>query len=203
MRFRREISPPGACDGAFALGTVPSLVALGWFAGSWKGKSGVSSFTWPARRSSFLHYEFRERLQPHGLAVLTYNGGAASDSASAASYDGQTQTISMSIGASGYSPNSFTLRAGEPTRWTVDATNASGCQMAIVSSSLGINKSLSTGENVIEFTAPIEPGTYQFSCPMGMYAGSLTLSHHKYGKIKDIDCGNALRFLRFAHRKRA
>jgi sulfite exporter TauE/SafE len=158
--------------GAFALGTVPSLVALGWFAGSWKGKSGRFFFHLAGAAVIVLGImNFGNGYNLMGLPVLTYNNAAASDSASAASYDGQTQTISMSIGASGYSPNSFTLRAGEPTRWTVDATNASGCQMAIVSSSLGINKSLSTGENVIEFTAPIEPGTYQFSCPMGMYRG--------------------------------
>ena len=108
-----------------------------------------------------------------GLPVLSYNGGDALESASAASDDGQTQTIAMSIGPSGYSPDSFTLRAGEPTRWTVDATNASGCQMGIVSRSLGINKTLAAGENVIEFTAPAEPGTYQFSCPMGMYRGQI------------------------------
>jgi len=162
--------------GAFALGTVPSLVALGWFAGSWKGKSGRFFFHLAGAAVIVLGImNFGNGYNLMGLPVLTYNGGAASDSASAASYDGQTQTISMSIGASGYSPNSFTLRAGEPTRWTVDATNASGCQMAIVSSSLGINKSLSTGENVIEFTAPIEPGTYQFSCPMGMYRGQFNV----------------------------
>jgi len=28
---------------------------------------------------------------------------------------------------------------------------------------------------VIEFTAPIEPGTYQFSCPMGMYRGQFNV----------------------------
>ncbi len=162
--------------GAFALGTVPSLVALGWLAGSWKGKSGRFFFHLAGAAVIVLGImNFGNGYNLMGLPVLTYNGGAASDSASAASYDGQTQTISMSIGASGYSPNSFTLRAGEPTRWTVDATNASGCQMAIVSSSLGINKPLSTGENVIEFTAPIEPGTYQFSCPMGMYRGQFNV----------------------------
>jgi len=162
--------------GAFALGTVPALVALGWFAGSWKGKSGRFFFRLAGAAVIVLGIiNFGNGYSLMGLPVLSYGTGTAFDSASAAADDGQTQTISMSIGPNGYSPASFTLRAGEPTRWTVDATNASGCQMGIVSRSLGINKSLAVGENVIEFTAPAEPGTYQFSCPMGMYRGQFNV----------------------------
>jgi sulfite exporter TauE/SafE len=162
--------------GAFALGTVPALVALGWFAGSWKGKSGRFFFRLAGAAVIILGIiNFRNGYSLMGLPVLTYNAGAADPAGVAAADDGQTQTIGMAIGASGYSPDSFTLRAGEPTRWTVDATNASGCQMGLVSRSLGINKTLAAGENVIEFTAPAEPGTYQFSCPMGMYRGQINV----------------------------
>jgi plastocyanin domain-containing protein len=110
-----------------------------------------------------------------GLPVLTYGNDSSALAGPVTASDGQTQTIDMSIGPNGYAPNSFTLRAGAPTRWTIDATNASGCQMAIVSRSLGLNKTLSAGDNVIEFTAPSSPGTYSFSCPMGMYRGQFNV----------------------------
>lgn len=162
--------------GAFALGTVPSLLALGWFAGSWKGKSGRFFFRLAGAAVVVLGIiNFGNGYSLMGLPVLSYGSAPAPDAASVASDDGQTQTIGMSIGPSGYSPAVFTLRAGEPTRWNVDATNASGCQMAIVSRSLGLNKALSAGENAIEFTAPAQPGTYQFSCPMGMYRGTIVV----------------------------
>jgi sulfite exporter TauE/SafE len=162
--------------GAFALGTVPSLFALGVFAGSWKGNSGRFFFRLAGAAVVVLGIiNFGNGYSLMGLPVLSYNNAPAPDAASVAADDGQTQTINMSIGPNGYSPATFTLRAGEPTRWSVDATNASGCQMAIVSRSLGLNKALSAGENVIEFTAPAEPGTYQFSCPMGMYRGTIVV----------------------------
>ncbi len=160
--------------GAFALGTVPALVALGWFADSWKGKSGRFFFRLAGAALVVLGViNFGNGYNLMGLPVLSYNAAPGSEAASFASDDGQTQTVSMTIGPNGYSPDSFTLRANEPTRWLIDATNASGCQMAIVSRSLGLNQALNAGENVIEFTAPAAPGTYQFSCPMGMYRGQI------------------------------
>jgi plastocyanin domain-containing protein len=89
--------------------------------------------------------------------------------------DGQTQIMRMAVGYSGYSPNRFTIKAGLPTRWEIDGTNAGGCGSVIQSRALGIQKALSPGQNVIAFTAPQQPGTYQFSCSMGMYRGQITV----------------------------
>jgi len=108
-----------------------------------------------------------------GLPQLSLRAADGDAAGSARSSDGQGQIINMAIGPDGYSPDSFTLLAGAPTRWIIDATKASGCQMSIVSRSLNIQKALSAGQNEIDLTAPAQPGTYQFSCPMGMYRGQL------------------------------
>jgi plastocyanin domain-containing protein len=59
-------------------------------------------------------------------------------------------------------------------RWEIDGANAVGCERALVSRKLGIQKLLTSGTTVIEFT-PTEAGNIPFSCSMGMYRGSFTV----------------------------
>ena len=77
----------------------------------------------------------------------------------------------MKVEPQGYVPNIIPIKAGIPVRWTVDGTDARGCNGVIVIPSFGISKVLAQGPNVIEFTAPANPGKLLFSCSMGMYRG--------------------------------
>jgi plastocyanin domain-containing protein len=88
--------------------------------------------------------------------------------------DGTTQVIKMNA-AGGYQPNHFIVRAGVPVRWEVSATAAGGCANVLVSRQLKLQKFLNPGVNIIEFTTA-QAGEIQFSCSMGMYRGSFTVT---------------------------
>lgn len=77
----------------------------------------------------------------------------------------------MNVNSYGYSPNSFTVKQGVPVRWVVKGENVFGCQGSLRGSAIGLQKTLQTGENLIEFT-PLEEGLIAFSCSMGMFRGN-------------------------------
>lgn len=71
----------------------------------------------------------------------------------------------------------ITVQAGVPVRWTIDAPgeNLNGCNSVMIIPEYGIQYAFQPGENIIEFT-PEEPGTYGYSCWMGMVYGSITVT---------------------------
>ncbi len=85
------------------------------------------------------------------------------------------QEINMDVDASGYSPNSFVLKKGVPTKWNVNVKQLTGCNSELVVNDYGIDKNLKEGLNVIEFT-PDKVGTIRFSCGMGMLRGSFIVT---------------------------
>lgn len=166
---------------AFALGTAPALLALGWASSSLKGKTGRFFFQFSGALVVVLGFW---NIQ-NGLTIVGYplsfpNVSGASvaeargNTALSGRMEGDTQVITMNINGGGYSPDQFTLRAGVPVRWEVEGTNAGGCLSVLVSRQLGIQKFLQPGNNVIEFT-PSQPGQVAFSCSMGMFRGSFTV----------------------------
>lgn len=161
----------------FALGTSPMLMVIGWTMQSVRGSIRALFF--------------------HGAGALIFIMGIAnvSNAFTIAGYplsfnflksstasetiqplpplEAGIQVVRMAVGYAGYSPNQFSVRVGVPVKWIIDGSQGGGCAMAFQAPQLGIRQILSRGENVIEFTAP-NPGTYQFSCSMGMYRGSIT-----------------------------
>jgi plastocyanin domain-containing protein len=103
-----------------------------------------------------------------------------SQTASSASnlVDGK-QLLQMTVKAVSYSPNSFTVKAGVPVRWEITSSGQPGCDSGEI-----IAKDLLDGPvmlnpdqgqvTVKEFT-PQNPGTYRFSCPMGMVRGTVNV----------------------------
>lgn len=170
---------------AFALGTAPSLLALGWASGSLKGKAGKFFFQfsgalvitlglWNIQNGfSIAGYPLAlPRLDSQALSGSGRNRAGTGDPN--VIFDGKQQIVNMAVGRYGYTPNSFTIRAGVPTKWIVDGTNAGGCANALQAPKLGIRKLLVRGENVFEFT-PDETGVIPFSCSMGMYRGQFVV----------------------------
>lgn len=170
--------------GVFALGTAPALLALGWASSSLKGKAGRFFFKFSGALVVVLGLW---NIQ-NGLAIAGYpisfpkfaapapSLAAGTDpTAIAAPVVGNKQVIKMNVSSYGYQPNHFTIRAGTPVRWEIDATNGGGCASVLVSRQLGIQKLLDLNpSNVIEFT-PTITGEVPFSCSMGMYRGSFTI----------------------------
>ncbi len=167
---------------AFALGTAPALLALGWASGSLKGKAGRFFFKFSGALVVVLGlWNIQNGLTIAGypLSFPSFSFSAPSVAASAndgnVTMDGNTQVMKMVVDG-GYQPSQFTIKAGLPTRWEINAKNAPGCTSVLVSRQLGINKLLNVGgTDMIEFTAPTQPGTYPFSCSMGMYRGQITV----------------------------
>ncbi len=171
--------------GVFALGTAPALTALGWASSSLKGKAGRFFFKFSGALVIVLGlWNIQNGLAIAGypISLPTFNANAATtitatanNGSDTAPTNGEPQVVKMTVTASGYHPNHFTIKAGTPVRWEIDATNGGGCASVLVSRQLGIQKLLATdASNVIEFT-PKTAGEIPFSCSMGMYRGSFTV----------------------------
>lgn len=76
----------------------------------------------------------------------------------------------------GYSPHTVELQTGRPTRLVFDRQEDSGCSEEIVLSRFGVRKSLPAFQRTAVTFTPTEPGTYDFSCGMGMLHGQLVVS---------------------------
>ncbi len=83
------------------------------------------------------------------------------------------QRIVIEAHDSGFSPASVTATAGVPTEVTFRTDNTRGCTRFVVSNALGLERSLpATGNTRIDVGA-LKPGTYRYTCGMGMYFGSI------------------------------
>lgn len=109
---------------------------------------------------------------------------AAGTSASSSSISGNAlatvangaQVVQLSVQGTTYYPNPIRVKVGVPVQLVADINNMPGCSRSIVIPEFGINKYLSAGDNVIEFT-PTKSGTFQFSCSMNMYHGQIIVEN--------------------------
>jgi plastocyanin domain-containing protein len=167
----------------FAIGTAPGLLGIG-------GLTSVVRGIWAKRFFKFA-----------GLLVLVFaifnisNGfnltgwqliSALAPTSNITAIDPNVrlengvQVVAMTQGASGYSPNRFTIKKGIPVRWVINSEEPYSCAASIVVPKLGIRQKLEVGENIIEFN-PTEAGTLKFSCSMGMYTGVFNVVDEKGG----------------------
>ena len=167
---------------AFALGTAPALLALGWISGSLKGKAGRFFFQFAGALVVMLglwnlQNGFTIAGYPLTLQRLTHifvSGSTANTLDSNVRFDGKQQIVDMSVDYTGYAPSRFTIRQGVPTRWVINAKSNSGCLSVIQAPKLGIRTLLQPGTNVVEFTPRIA-GAIPFSCSMGMFSGEINV----------------------------
>jgi P-type Cu+ transporter len=75
----------------------------------------------------------------------------------------------------GYSPATLVVGVGKPVRLVFDRQETSSCSEEVVLPAFGIKKFLPAFERTtIEFT-PTTPGSYDFSCGMGMLHGRVVV----------------------------
>ncbi len=73
----------------------------------------------------------------------------------------------------GYSPSVVTVEAGRPVRLEFERRESSGCTEEVVVPDFGIRTFLPAHQvTPVQFT-PVKPGTYEFTCGMGMVRGRL------------------------------
>lgn len=167
---------------AFAIGTAPALLALGWVSNSLKGKAGQFFFRLAGAAVIVLGlYNFNNGLAIAGYPIsfsrssnpATVTQGTVADPN--VIFDGTRQNVKTTFTDFGYSPTTFTVKAGVPVHWEVDsAGKAGGCRSSFLVPKLKISESVVNGVSVFDFT-PDTPGTYAFSCGMGMYRGSFSV----------------------------
>jgi plastocyanin domain-containing protein len=76
----------------------------------------------------------------------------------------------------GYSPSVVTVEAGRPVRLEFERRESSGCTEEVVVPDFGIRTFLPAHQvTPVQFT-PVKPGTYEFTCGMGMVRGRLIAS---------------------------
>lgn len=159
--------------GVFALGTTPGLLGVGGLASAVKGNFSKIFFKTAGVIVILLaFFNLSNGLNLLGLNPSLIIPAAAIPGAADPNVVlvNGVQEVRMTQTASGYSPNSFTIRKGIPVKWIITSQSVYTCAASIVSSDLGIRQSLQLGENVFNFT-PSKTGTIRFSCSMGMYTG--------------------------------
>ena len=97
-----------------------------------------------------------------------------SSSGAVATMGDGVQTVETSL-SSGYTP--ITVTVGTPVKWTISATKKTltSCNRTIEIPEFEIEKTLSAGDNVIEFT-PTKAGTFTYTCWMGMIRSTITVT---------------------------
>jgi sulfite exporter TauE/SafE/copper chaperone CopZ len=154
----------------FALGTLPALLSL----------SVLSSFASGKIQSAFLRLAGAAVIVL-GLMNIQYGlvqsgngyGGASSipaipQQASAQSSTAPVQIAEMKIEGFDYIPNRFTVKAGVPVEWRIDARHAEGCGRVLIMRGAGIVRLLSSEETTIISFTPKAAGKLAFNCSMGM-----------------------------------
>ena len=89
--------------------------------------------------------------------------------------EGTVQVVESSLSSGSY-PD-IQVAAGVPVRWTIqaDADEINGCNNRMRSRDFDLDLTFQPGENTLTFT-PLAPGTYSYSCWMGMIHGTITVT---------------------------
>lgn len=160
---------------AFALGTAPSLLALGWASTSLKGKTGEKFFRFAGALVVVLGlWNLQNGMTAMGypLALPEFRAApaVAADDPNVQVIDG-VQVIRMRLGVNpAYKPSdSYVIKAGMPVRMEIEGIGT-GCRGVLSVPKARVSVALTRQLNVLEFT-PNKPGDYVFSCAMGMFPG--------------------------------
>lgn len=104
------------------------------------------------------------------------SGSSAANSAGgsvAATVDGNTQRVSIDASQGYFNPGQITVKAGIPTVMSFSKAPG-GCLSSVVFPELGISQDLTAGPADVSIPA-LQPGTYTFTCQMGMVSGTLVV----------------------------
>ena len=75
----------------------------------------------------------------------------------------------------GYTPDAIVVRAGTPVRLNFRREESSACSEMVVFGEFGKSAKLPEGVSVPIELMPTDPGTYEFTCQMGMLRGRLVV----------------------------
>lgn len=169
----------------FSLGTVPLMLLFGAISGL-LSKGYTKQLL---KFSGFLIIVLGIIMGNRGLALAgvgipnistltqSFSGSevqAAQANVAKPTIENGVQIIKMTADSNGYTPNVFYVQKGMPVKWIITGSQINSCNNAVVVPSLNIQKTLKSGENIIEFTP--EDKDINFSCWMGMIRGVIKVT---------------------------
>jgi sulfite exporter TauE/SafE/copper chaperone CopZ len=165
----------------FALGTIPLMLGFGVIANLLNQKNSNRLIKYSGGIIIVLGIIMANRglslmginVTPNSLSLGGSNNTSVSDKASVnkATISKGKQTIKIAATNQGYTPSTVYVQKGIPTEFIIDGESINFCNNKIVIPSMNVQKTLSSGENVIEFTP--EGGDINYSCWMGMLRGTI------------------------------
>lgn len=84
-----------------------------------------------------------------------------------------SQLVEIRIKGDTYQPSVVEVPAGRPLALSFLRLDANPCAEKVMFASLGISTDLPLGKPQIIDLGTLQPGTYEFTCQMGMYRGKL------------------------------
>lgn len=175
----------------FSMGTVPLMFGFGAVSSMISGK-----FTHKMMKvSAVLVMVLGVVMANRGLALSGVNFALASSSPSSSSsasenvakIQGGIQVVTTELESGRYTP--FIVQKGIPVKWTikVEKGDLNGCNNPLTIPQYGIQKKLSVGDNIIEFT-PDSEGDVLYTCWMGMIRSNIkVVSDLSNASGKDIE----------------
>lgn len=167
----------------FALGTVPLMLTFGTLSGL-LSKGYTKKIL---KMSGFLVIILGVIMGNRGLALAGVSlpnfmdgrdnsitsSSSQADMGKAILKDG-IQEITMTVDGSGFTPNQFYVKKNVPIKWIIKGDAINPCNNAIAIPALNLERTIKSGENIIEFT----PGDkdLNFSCWMGMIKGVIKVT---------------------------
>ena len=85
------------------------------------------------------------------------------------------QIVNMDVDASGYHPDTFSIKTGIPVKWNINVKELTSCNSELLYKDYNIDIKLKQGLNTVEFT-PTKDGVSPFNCWMGMLHGNFIIS---------------------------
>ena len=166
----------------FSLGTVPLMLGFGAISG-FLSKGYTKQLL---KFSGFLVIILGLIMGNRGLALAGFglpnirtlaqgtSANASQTNIAKPTIENGVQIINMTADNNGYTPNVFYVQKGMPVKWIITGSKLNSCNNAVVIPSLNIQKTLKSGENIIEFTP--EDKDINFSCWMGMIRGVIKVT---------------------------
>ena len=99
-------------------------------------------------------------------------GGAQKPVQGSTTVAGGVQKVTIDLTTGSYSPNQISAKAGVPLELVFKGP-ATGCNGSVQSQQLGFQQDMSQGGTIK--VAALQPGTYSFSCSMGMYTAQIVV----------------------------
>lgn len=164
----------GVVMAVFAVGTAPGLLTLG----------GLPALASGARRARVLAVVGVGLVVFAGVNVVSAAGLvgwrtpahaalASGGVTSNVTVSGGIQTVTMAQGSRGYSPDISVVHAGIPIRWVITSESAYTCAAYLRQVDGDWRYDLTTGVNTLDVPALPAGASFDFTCVMGMYSGTL------------------------------